>query len=302
MVEIDLDDPRLVFPSMPDGMPNLNLSKMEECADIWRKDVLIHARLTDANSLVRLQLLENCLINKHCDRMFLNLRYISAQRMDRSIGPDYPFTLEVFCETLRQMMFTQIYLHCPHSPVLHALLPNSKYLVHTEQRFFEWALECAIQYNFNNKDNFSVVLPDAGAKQRFASLLADFPLQGEFNVVVCKKKRDLVTGNLLGFEIESGKPNQDCLIIDDLCDGGGTFGGQAEVLRKAGQPNMRICLAVYHGIFSKGYYIPGIDFSYRTDSYLGPPAPLKGHKQYLTDTWCNTKNTELLKELDNICI
>lgn len=56
------------------------------------------------------------------------------------------------------------------------------------------------------------------------------------------------------------------LIVDDICDGGGTFIGLAEELKRKNAG--KIYLAVSHGIFSKG--IDKLDFLahvYATDAY-----------------------------------
>ena len=57
------------------------------------------------------------------------------------------------------------------------------------------------------------------------------------------------------------------LIVDDLCDAGGTFIGSAQVLRDAGARS--VSLYVTHGLFSKGVgnlLEQGIDRIYTTSS------------------------------------
>ena len=58
------------------------------------------------------------------------------------------------------------------------------------------------------------------------------------------------------------------LIVDDLCDAGGTFIGSAQLLRDAGARS--VSLYVTHGVFSKGtaaLLSQGIDNIYSTTSY-----------------------------------
>ena len=62
--------------------------------------------------------------------------------------------------------------------------------------------------------------------------------------------------------------NRIALIVDDICDGGGTFSGIAQVLRANGAEKIYLC--VTHGIFSKGIEINGIDEIFTTDSYASP--------------------------------
>jgi ribose-phosphate pyrophosphokinase len=93
---------------------------------------------------------------------------------------------------------------------------------------------------------------------------------GLCNVVYCNKKRDPETGKLDGFSIYDYDPNPnsngtELLIVDDICDGGGTFVGLAKKLREAGAK--KVHLFVTHGIFSKGVPLEGIDTIYTTDSF-----------------------------------
>ena len=90
-----------------------------------------------------------------------------------------------------------------------------------------------------------VVIPDAGAAKKAYDWL-----DGR-DVIQAHKKRDQRTGKLSGFAI----PNQDlggrpCVIVDDICDGGGTFLGLADVLKEANAGPLT--LAVTHGLFTKG--------------------------------------------------
>ena len=61
---------------------------------------------------------------------------------------------------------------------------------------------------------------------------------------------------------------KDCVIVDDICDGGRTFIELAKVLKERGAG--KIGLFVTHGIFSQGVGVlfdNGIDFIYTTDSF-----------------------------------
>lgn len=90
-----------------------------------------------------------------------------------------------------------------------------------------------------------VVVPDVGAAKKAHTWTA-----GRTSVQALKH-RDPATGRLSGFRIVAddlgGRP---CLIVDDICDGGGTFLGLAvELQAKNAGP---LTLAVTHGLFSKG--------------------------------------------------
>lgn len=90
-----------------------------------------------------------------------------------------------------------------------------------------------------------VVVPDAGAAKKVDSWV------GQADRVQALKHRDPMTGKLSGFEVLAddlgGRP---CIIVDDICDAGGTFLGLAAELRaKNAGP---LTLAVTHGLFTKG--------------------------------------------------
>ena len=71
-------------------------------------------------------------------------------------------------------------------------------------------------------------------------------------VTFCEKERDVSTGWITGFKLESPEivVGKDILITDDICDGGMTFLKCAEALKEAGANS--VSLYVTHGIFSKG--------------------------------------------------
>lgn len=102
----------------------------------------------------------------------------------------------------------------------------------------------------------TILLPDEGASR--------YGLSG----LHCRKKRDPVTGKLSGFEVpaKSEFTSKNVLIVDDICDGGGTFLGIAEALKDY---DLNLYLYVTHGIFSKGRYDLSLVFEhiYTTDSY-----------------------------------
>jgi len=110
-----------------------------------------------------------------------------------------------------------------------------------------------------------LIVPDKGGETRY--YLAKYKLP----IFVGEKVRDAKTGKLSGFAIPTSiKEYPHALIVDDICDGGGTFIGLAEEIHKL-NPHMELNLYVSHGIFSKGLnelfeHFDGIfisDFSFR---------------------------------------
>lgn len=95
------------------------------------------------------------------------------------------------------------------------------------------------------RDSPVVIIPDAGAAKKVLSWA------GTSETVQCLKTRNSSTGKLSGFQVLTedlgGKP---CIIVDDICDGGGTFMGLAKELKKKNAG--KLTLAVTHGLFTKG--------------------------------------------------
>ena len=95
-----------------------------------------------------------------------------------------------------------------------------------------------------------LVAPDKGATNKVKDLAKHISrrwIQGD-------KVRDPKTGALSGFSVDDGGNSiEGChlVVVDDICDGGGTFIGLGEELNKLKPKSMD--LYVTHGIFSKGY-------------------------------------------------
>ena len=92
-----------------------------------------------------------------------------------------------------------------------------------------------------------VCIPDHGATKKahewFINTGAEWIVQGS-------KVRDPKTGDLSGFSIDDPHrvKGSRVMIYDDICDGGATFIGLADVLRKHGAA--QINLGVTHGLFT----------------------------------------------------
>jgi ribose-phosphate pyrophosphokinase len=95
------------------------------------------------------------------------------------------------------------------------------------------------------EDYDGVIAPDKGAVRR-AKLVAE-----RFNkpLYQAEKHRDFTTGKLSGFSCEPLPDGKRFVVVDDICDGGGTFTGLAAHLNL--NP-AQLGLWVSHGVFSKG--------------------------------------------------
>ena len=163
-----------------------------------------------------------------------------------------PLSVALYAEILNEREYDSVTIYDPHSDVVTALLDNVK--VASNREFVRKAILEITAVDGNNinmwgKDNLVLVSPDAGANKKIISLAQSLDIQ---NIVKCDKTRDVKTGKLTGFRVyEEDLLGMDCLIVDDICDGGGTFIGLARELKKKNAG--KLYLAVSHGIFSKGF-------------------------------------------------
>ena len=236
--------------TFPDGQQHINLDGVIDWKNVTEFN--IKCSIKDAKDLIDI-LLVNEVIQKHNQYVIpvnLYIEYLYGARMDRRIGDFEPFTLKVVADILNTCRFSRIFTFNVHSDVSTNLL-RSKNILPSRQVDKAIALSKAD----------ICVAPDKGSIKWVELMLDDNMFTS------CEKKRDLSTGKLSGFTVlePDRVKGKNCLIVDDICDGGVTFAGIAAELRKAGAKS--VSLYVSHGIFSKGYKIEGIDKIYTTNSF-----------------------------------
>jgi ribose-phosphate pyrophosphokinase len=258
---IDPAQSDIPFKSMifPDGQPHLKL-EMTAVRDMDRKEPLrILTRISSAADLLFALFAKNTLDYLEFESVSLDISYLLAARMDRVMLEGEPFSLKVIAGILNAAGFRKIRIFDPHSEVSTAMIERS-YTV-TNHAFVRDAIA---DYLAGHKpEAYCLVSPDAGALKKIHKLAEYLGIR---DVVECMKERDLKTGALSGFKTTADDlGGKTCIIVDDICDGGGTFAGTAKMLREKGAAH--IVLIVSHGIFSKGVNIDSVDAIYTTDSY-----------------------------------
>ncbi len=223
----------------PGGEINANTSKndYENVYIEWEKEPNIYARITSSDDLMLVLLYADAIKRQGYSDINLIMYYVPYGRQDRVCNPGEAFSLKVFCDIINSVGFKSVYIMDPHSDVTPALLNNVEVL----DRIF--LRKIPITYDY-------IVCPDGGARKKVMADVKYVQFKQEPRIVFCDKVRDLQTGKLSGFEVYADDCSGDCLIIDDICDGGGTFIGLANVLKARGATN--IDLFVSHGIFSQG--------------------------------------------------
>lgn len=206
----------------------------------------ITARITDSDGIMVLLLITDALRRMGVKSILLNLPYVPYARQDRMCNLGEAHSLKVFANLINSQNYDQVTVFDPHSDVVEALFNNVKVVSNHEFVFNTIRLGWT-------KDPIVLVAPDAGAYKKIYYLGKFLAEKGYgFDIVTCNKERDTKTGAITNFSVGatdlSGKR---CIIVDDICDAGGTFLGLADALRAVNAGSLE--LIVSHGIFSKGF-------------------------------------------------
>lgn len=199
--------------------------------------VVITAYVTDGNPMPVL-LLASAIGDLSTDSYtIVLLPYLAYSRADRRFVPGDCFAIGTFLYTLSSSWFVdQIVTFDVHSRVSLQLTGNVSN-VSAEDTI------ASVLYQLPKQT--TILLPDKGSLDRYN--LAKFP---DYQVGCCDKVREPGTGKLTGFKVPEIH-TEHAIIVDDLCDAGGTFIGLAAKIKET-QPGVKLYLYVSHGIFSKG--------------------------------------------------
>lgn len=243
----------------PDGMPLVPHGKYVSS----RAPIRLLVRPSSVTSLMTALWFVDALVEHGYKAPELILPHVPGGRQDR-LNPegDYLFTLKSVAREINLRRFPRVVVLDPHSDVTPALIDR-----------------CEVQHipelmtgRVETGGYGAIVSPDAGAEKR-AGRVAKWlgkPL------IRAWKTRDVKTGAITGFGIENlfeaglsavGR----VLVVDDICDAGGTFVGLGELLAKAG---VRADLWTTHGFYTKGtqrLLAAGYDQLLTTDSILRDP-------------------------------
>jgi ribose-phosphate pyrophosphokinase len=170
----------------------------------------------------------------------LIIPYFPAARQDRVMITGEPLSVKVYADIINALGFKKVIVFDAHSEVTAAVLNHCEVI--PNQNFIKQVLN-------EIKEEVLLISPDGGALKKIYKV-SEF--LGGKEVIECSKSRDVKTGKLTGAKVYADDlGGKACLIVDDICDGGGTFIGLAEALKLKGAG--KLYLAVSHGIFSKGF-------------------------------------------------
>lgn len=213
--------------SFPDGEKHIKINKLD------RKDTVeIICRITNSDDLFLLMQLSD-ILNRQCVCVEkITIPYLMTMRCDRLFSFEQPFSLKIVADVINSFNAKLVLIIEPHSQICLDLIKNS-----------------IPRYITNGLINFrhTVCFPDKGAFDRYADKMLARPH------IICSKIRDVKTGNITSFsidEIVGYESGDEITVIDDLCDGGGTFIGIASKLCEL-KP-MKLTLIVTHAVQRQG--------------------------------------------------
>lgn len=231
LVHLEDSDIKYSISRFPDGEVQISLGEFNH-----KEQIQVNCRVTNAEEFfILMQVLD--ILDRHEVLYKVHIYYLMGMRMDRVMDFNRPFTLKIILNSLKNCNADTVEILEPHSDVYYDFRFGGKFT------------ELYVENSPSNTvwNNFQMVLPDAGAKERY-----------EFSydkaVLTCSKVRDLATGNILEIKVDNPEVISDkpLLILDDLCDGGGTFCGIAKAFISLGVPKERLNIAITHMVNPKG--------------------------------------------------
>ena len=237
------EDIRVLTDKFPGGEPHVKLSLYVS----YVFDVLITSRTRTMDEFMQLIVaIDAARRHPNVGHISVLVSYMPGARQDRVANQGEPLTVSVFANILNNITeLERVIIVDPHSDVTSALINNVVVLDNMP----------LVEYAAQDSNYVTLVAPDAGAVKKVNKLLGEMDPQylSSDEMITGGKHRDTTTGRLSGFHIDATKLDSSdaYLIVDDICDGGGTFIGLAEAMKRAGAEDIR--LVVTHGIFSKGF-------------------------------------------------
>lgn len=237
----------------PGGEPHVKVPKFSE-------EVLFYGKLRSWSDVGFAALVLNTLRQQQSDLLRVLIPYFPGARQDRSDGTA-PITLAVMMELLTS-----------DDQILHVFDAHSSALGDADNVVSLFWQHLGHQIPVNDKVS-GIIAPDKGAIGR-ATMYRDF-FHPATDIICASKHRNAASGHLSGYQLPSLTKRGHYVIVDDICDGGGTFNLLMEAaLADPIGADSTFDLIVSHGIFSKGLegLHPRIAHITTTDSWCQLPS------------------------------
>lgn len=229
-LSLNKEDERIKSFLFPDNQPHINVN------DVIEGDVInVVCSITSSLNLIQLLQLSNVLDNLFAIKNELVIPYLMGARSDRIMQKGDSFDLKIIADLINYCSFKKVILFDVHSDASLILIKNSINI--TNEKLVK-------HYKSWNGESSILICPDSGAAKKIYKCL-------EWNknltdIVYCVKHRNLTDGNISLKVLEPQKcTHKNCVIVDDICDGGATFIAIAKQINP-----QNLTLIVSHGIFS----------------------------------------------------
>lgn len=169
----------------------------------------------------------------------LNIDGTAYSRYDRVMYKDQSdgFGAKVYADFVNSIGFHVVTMKDAHSGVI------TKFLNATNIPQFALAERSIPSHGV---ESWGIVAPDKGSQIKLKN-----------PVVICDKTRNPETGKIGGIEVTnvdtSIEQYDHLVVVDDICEGGGTFIGVADALKRDERTkDKQVSLYITHGLFTKG--------------------------------------------------
>lgn len=204
--------------------------------------ISINADIRSSKEIMQLLMLTDAL-RRYADRdaeFVLNVLYLPYARQDRVCAEGESFSLKIMCNLINSLNFDKVNVADCHSDVGLALLDNVQH--YTQLQCIRAKLE-----THNLVAGCDVIIaPDAGAAKKAQAVADSYGIP----LIQCLKTRS--PNGRIQVEVLGSIEGKKALVVDDICDGGGTFLALASALAEQEGHAEELNLYVTHGIFSKG--------------------------------------------------
>lgn len=240
--------------NFPDGHNHIELLGSFNKAD----KIHVITRIKNSDDLFIVKQICQILKDTCAAKICLDIVYLYTARMDRKMSLGEAFDLKIVVEDLVRLDVSGITILSIHNEFAFYNLLNqigSKGGIFVDQGF-------SYLSEILKKEDYIICYPDEGSYKRC--------YDGRKECIICSKKRDK-DNNILYFKIEKAPKsikNKRIIVIDDLCDGGGTFVGISSLLSEK-YPNIKKDIFVTHAIQKSGIdkLSSSYDQVYITNSY-----------------------------------
>lgn len=236
---------KVEFSNFPDGQIGVDLNV--DYVDT-NEPAQIRSRFSSYQDLFKILAL-NQVLQDRGHEVELYCPYILGARCDKKFKPGQSFDLRIVAQILNSCNFKWVSVLDPHSDVLPALIERC-----VVNSAYHWIR--LVTFDWSNK---LLISPDAGAYKKIFSISENLGcevISGSKVRVKDRSPKVVIHGDVDG---------RDCVIIDDICDGGRTFVELGKLLKGMGAKS--VTLFVTHGIFSRGIQLENVDSIYTTNSY-----------------------------------